>query len=326
MTTKEMTFGGLLALALRDDMNPAAEYLESDLYSRTPHGAELRLSTESFAVIGSDDVAGTDVRGVSGRLDWPVERATALLDLLTVFEVAETRGRVPVGTRPAVTMQAESATAGADADPGIADREFHCASVIEAKSSYSSQLVLQAASDLNVSAAIEASHRAAIRQALLAQLVNGDGQGNNLSGILSAAGIGSTTYPQTDAGKESYFTTGESTVEDADADPGAMAWLLGSDLSDAAKGALLEPGSDRRTLERGRMSLSGYRSFRSDSALPGTSGVVADWASIALVVQDSILVTIDRFSRPGEVRLTSRLAVADPIVTRAARVYALTQA
>ena len=71
MTTKEMTFGGLLALALRDDMNPAAEYLESDLYSRTPHGAELRLSTESFAVIGSDDVAGTDVRGVSGRLDWP---------------------------------------------------------------------------------------------------------------------------------------------------------------------------------------------------------------------------------------------------------------
>ena len=327
MTTKEMTFGGLLALALRDDRHPAAEYVEgSDTFARTPHGAELRLGTQAFAIIGADDVAGTDVRGVTGRLDWPIERATAILDLLTVFEVAEKRGRVPVGTRPAVTMQAESATAGSDADPGISDVEYHTASVVEAKSSYTTQLVLQAAASLDISAAIEASHRAAIRQALLRQIVNGDGQGNDLSGILGQSGIGSATYAQADRGAHPPFLVAEAAVEDEDSDPATSAWLLGSDLSDSARSAAIEPGSYRRTEERGRISLSGYRSFRSDSAIPGTTGLLCDWASVALVMQDSILVTVDRYSRPGEVRLTSRLAVADPIVTRAARVYKLEQA
>lgn len=325
-------YGQLLALAIGDREAPDAEYIEDASFHRTHAGAQFRLPTGPFlelAVIGADDVAGDGIRGVTSQPDFPVERATAILDRLTTFEVAETRGRVPVGTLPAVTMQAESMTAGTDSDPGVADHEYHCASVVEAKSSYSTQLVLTAGRKVDVSAFVEQSHRQAVRQKLLEQVVSGVrnmSNANSLSGILSASGIGSGTYAQVDRGKESAFTTGESAVEDADGDPAAMAWLLGRDIHDSAKGALLEPGSDRRTLERGRMSVSGYPVYRSDSALAHSTGLLCDWASVVLVIQSGLGVTVDRISRPGEVRITSRLAVADPIVTRAARVYALTQA
>ena len=325
---KNFNYGELLAFAISNPHAPTAEYVEDETFSRTAAGAEFRLPTMPFLQFGisADDPGGTDVRDVLRGPDFPIERATQILDRMTVFEVAETRGHVPSGNLPSVSMQGESMTAGADGDPGIADRAYHCASVVEAKSSYSGQLVLEAGRSINVSAFIEDAHRQAIRQALLTQVVNGDGQTPSLAGVLSAAGIGAATYAQTDRGKEDAFTLGESTLEDADADPGAMAWLLGSDLHDSAKGALLEPGSDRRTLERGRMSVSGYQTYRSDSALPATTGLLCDWSSIVLVMQGALGVTVDRVTKPGTVRVTSRLNVADPVVTRPTRAYKLEQA
>ena len=323
----QISFGQLLALAVGDPMSPEIAKLSDDVFERTGQGAVMRLPVDQFAVIGADSIGGSSgTSGVVDSLDWPVERATEVLDLMRTFEVTETRGRLPIGALPSVTMQAESVTAGADSDPGISDKSYHCDSVVEVKSSYSTQLALMAGSIFDVGEQMQASHRAAIRQKLLEQIVSGDGQGSNLSGVASTSGIGAATYAMADAGKSDKFTTAENTVEDADADGSRVAWLLGSTLSSATRSALLEPGSDRRVNERGRMSLSGYRAYRSNSAIASTNALLADWSSIAIVMQQQMVVIVDRISRPGEVRITSRLAVADPIVTRPARVYKLEQA
>ena len=324
----QLSFGQVLADCVQG--LPGKRLIDDEAVNFSSHGAELRLPVRDFlrfAIIGADDVGGSDVEGVRGEaLDFPVDRAVRVLDLMTVYEVVETRGKLPVGTTAAVSMQAESVTAGAAADPGISDVVYHTASVVEAKSSYSMELAIQAGNNPNIGAAIESSHRQAIREELLKQLVNGDGQGNNLSGILGASGIGGATYAMADRGESGAFVTGESVVEDADGDPMRMAWLLGTDLSTSSRNALLEPGSDRRTVERKAMSLSGYASVRSYTALPATTGLLCDWASVALVVLSDLAITVDRLTRPGEIRLTSRLTVADPQVTRPARVYKLEQA
>ena len=67
-----------------------------------------------------------------------------------------------------------------------------------------------------------------------------------------------------------------------------MAHVLGTDISASARNALLEPGSDRRTVERMAMSLSGYPVYRSYSALPVTTGLLADWRAVGIVIQDPI--------------------------------------
>ena len=42
-------------------------------------------------------------------------------------------------------------------------------------------------------------------------------------------------------------------------------------------------------------------------------------------VLDEVLVTVDNVTHPGNLRLTLRLPVADPIVTQPSAVYLLTQ-
>ena len=325
---KAFNYGQLLALAIGDPHAPTAEYIEDSTFRRTPAGAHFSLPTGAFLQLdlGADDIAGDETRAVLRPPDFPVERSTALLDLVTTFTVSATRGRIPTGVLPAVTMQAESATAGADGDPGIADEEYHTGSVVEAKSSYTTQLVLEAGRSVNVSAFVEESHRMAVKQELLKQIINGTGLLNNLAGILGVAGISAATYAQTDRGDHPPFLVAEAAVEDADSDPMTSAWLLGSDLSDSARSSAIDPGSFKRTEEAKRMSLSGYRSFRSDSVIPATTGLFCDWASVILITQGDLQVTVDRVTKPGEVRITSRLPVAGPLLARPGRIYKLEQA
>ena len=244
---------------------------------------------------------------------------------MRVYEVESGRGKLPVGqTLPTVTMRAEGVHGTADADPGISDFDFVIASVVEARSAFTTTLALSSPEDLGE--VVMQSHRAAIREKLIEQVVSGDGAGQNLSGIIGQTGIGSATFAAADRGKVAAILTAEATVEDADANPESLRWLEGSAHSTSTRGTLVEPGSFRRVVERERMTLSGVRAYRSNSAIASTSALLADWASIVLVVQNPIVVVVDRITRPGEVRITSRLAVADPVVTRPTRVYALTQA
>ena len=324
----EFHFGALLADCIQG--LPSKRLIDDEAVTFSSHGAELSLPVRDFmkfAVIGADAVAGSDVEGVIGEsLDFPIDRAVRVLDLMTVYEVSETRGKLPIGTTPAVTMQAESVTAGADADPGISDVTYHTDSVVECKSSYSMELAIQAGDNPNIGMAIEESHRQAIREELLAQAISGDGVGNNLAGILGTVGIGMAEYTQANIARANDFISGEEAVEDSDADPSRMAWLVGTTLDSSLRSRVNDPGSDRRSIERKVMTLSGYPALRSYSAMPVDQALLCDWGSIALIVQGDLHLTIDRLTRPGEIRLTSRLTVADPQVTRPQRIYKIVPA
>ena len=327
---KAFNFGQILHLSISDPTRPGNDYVEDEDFHKTQSGAQFRIPAASLlqlAIISADDPAGVDVQAPVKQPDFSLDRATALLDQMTVFTVKETRGKVPSGTLPITTVQAESTTAGSDADPGAADAPYHAFSVIEAKSSYSNQLVLEAGRNVDIAAFVEESHRQSIRLRLLgAILKNGTAIPPLVNGIASLSNIGEGTYPTLDRGKESFFTVAESAVEDADSNPTTTAWLLGKTLHDSAKGALLEPGSDRRVTERARMSLSGYPVYRAIDLMENTTGILADWASIALVLQGDINVTVDAVTRPGTVRITSRLTMAPPIGMRPGRIYILTEA
>ena len=106
-----------------------------------------------------------------------------------------------------------------------------------------------------------------------------------------------------------------------------MAWAFGKDLSTSARTVAIEPGGSRRVEERGRLTLSRLLTQRITSkAFTSTTGILADWRTVVVPVLDEVFVTVDNVTRPGNLRLTLRLPVADPIVTHPDAVYVLTQA
>lgn len=209
-------------------------------------------------------------------------------------------------------------------DPTINDHDYVLDSVVESKSEVGTQSIIQAG-PADLDGLVLEAHRLAIQDELLRQILVGDGQGRNLSGIVGATGIGAATYPMTDRGKDSHFTTAEIAVEDAGGRGSYMAWALGTDLSTSARTTAIDPGSSRRVVERGRLSLSGTPAQRVGS-LPGTTGVLCDWRTIIQPVSSELTITMDRVSTPGMLRLTSRLPVGDPIVSAPGCVYKLEQA
>ena len=145
-------------------------------------------------------------------------------------------------------------------------------------------------------------------------------------GVANVAGIGAATYPQVDQGKDSDFTTGEIAVESASGRLPFMVWALGRDLDTATRKSAIDPGSSRRVQERGRLSLSGVPVQRVVSELATTTGILADFRTLIVPVLDRLQIVTNRITTPGQIRLTCRLPVANPIVTVPACVYALTQA
>ena len=204
------------------------------------------------------------------------------------------------------------------------EHEFDLDSVIEAKSEVSLQVAIQTADD-TLDAVLEA-HRIGLADRLLEQVLGGDGTGNNLAGVASATGIGAGSYPLADRGSDEFFTDGEIAVADAGGRSPYTAWGFGKDLSTSARKVAIEPGGSRRVEEMGRLTLSGTPVQRITEGLAGTTGLVADFRTVVVPVLSELLVVVDRISIPGMVRLTSRLPIADPIVTHPSAVYALTQA
>ena len=207
-------------------------------------------------------------------------------------------------------------------DPVLGDHEYDLSKVIEARTeTLSTQAVIQSGAHELV---LEA-HRIGIRDAMLDQLLSGDGVGNNLLGVVNAADTGGGTYPIADSGKSGLFIIGEAAVEDGDGRGPNMAWAFGRDLSAGARGTAIDPGGSRLTEERGRLTLSGLPVQRVKSGLDATTGILADWQTVMLPMLDQLLVIVDRITEPGTLRLTSRLPLASPIVTHPSAVYVLTQ-
>ena len=206
----------------------------------------------------------------------------------------------------------------------FAEREYEMDSTVESKSEVSRQTVVQAGD--GVLDDVLESHRISLADRLLEQILSGDGAGNNLAGIASVIGIGAAEYMAADRGGSDGFQDGEDAVEDGGGRPSGMAWAAGSSLSSSARRAILEPGSDRRVEERGRLSLSGLPIQRITTGLAATTGILADFSLIYLPVLSELLVVTDLVTSPGDVRITSRLSCASPIVSHPSTVYALTEA
>ena len=204
------------------------------------------------------------------------------------------------------------------------EHDYQLASVIESKTETSLELAVQTA-DSVLDSVMEA-HRLALADRLLEQVLSGNGVGNNLSGVAGAAGIGVGSYPLADRGSDEFFTDAEISVADAGGRSPHVGWALGKDLSTSARKTAIEPGGSRRVEEMGRLTLSGTPAQRIVEGLTSTTGLCADWGTVLVPVLSELLVVVDRITIPGYVRLTSRLPIADPIVTHPSAVYALTQA
>ena len=202
--------------------------------------------------------------------------------------------------------------------------DFDLSSTVESKSEISRQVLVQSGDQL-LDDLLEA-HRIGIADRLLEQVLAGDAVGNNLNGIVNATNIGGATYALADRGSDEAFVDAEIAIEDAGGRPSGMAWALGKDLSTSARKTAVEPGASRRVEEQGRLVLSGLPAQRITEGLAGTTGLCADWSLIYIPVLSELLVTTDLVTSAGDVRITSRLACADPILSHPATAYRLTQA
>ena len=205
------------------------------------------------------------------------------------------------------------------------EHDYELSSVIEAKTEVSSMVAVQAGNDFAMDSTLEA-HRESIADTLLVQAIAGGGVGNDLDGVVNQTGIQAATYAMADRGASGALQMAEDAVEDAGARGGYMAWAMGRDVSASARRALLEPGSDRRVEERGRLSLSGLPVQRIVEGLMSTTAVVADWRAVVQPISSELIVVVDRQTSPGDIRLTSRLPVSSPILTHPLTTYSLVQA
>ena len=205
------------------------------------------------------------------------------------------------------------------------EHEYNLDSTVESKTEITQLLAMQAGGDFVMDSVLE-SQRLAIADTLLAQVLAGNGTGNNLDGIVNAAGIAGGTYVVADRGKSSSFQDAEDVVEQAGARAPYMAWAVGAALSTSARRVAIEPGGSRRTEEQGRLVLSGAPVQRIVDGLASTTGLCADWRAVVVPILSALVIVTDLVSRPGYIRITSRLPVADPIATHPQTIYGLAQA
>ena len=324
MPELDTNFAGVLRLAAHPNMD-AGGSIDSAHFEKTSHGVRFSLPLERLA-ISVDNVGGREVADSRVEFLQSDEMTSPIMRRIRLIPTTRQRGKIPTGgALPSSTMQAEFDTAAADSDPGIRDSDYQMSSVVEVKTRASSQAIIQSG-DSELDEVVLGAHRLAIADKLLEQVLGGNGQGNNLAGIVGMAGIGSETFMMIDRGKDEAFELAEEVARDAHGRQAGLVWALGTDLDSSAKSTLLEPGSDRRVLERSRMSLSGTPTQRISSGLPSTTGLLCDWSSLILPIADRVEVIINRVTKPGEWIITSRLPVASPILQNASIAYKLEQA
>ena len=154
-------------------------------------------------------------------------------------------------------------------------------------------------------------------------LSSGDGEGNNISSIVSDPLVTRTEYAAASKGADRVFRPAEIAVQDASGSPSA--WALGGTLESSARAVVVEPGGSRRVIEGREMLLSGVPTFR-NTDMNSNMGIVADWRrAIMIITGSTIEYTIDKITRPGDLKITSRLPV-DVRVVRPTLVQVINEA
>ena len=292
--------------------------------------SQTRGKIASGAVLPMTSMQAESGSSALGRgVTFPTSPTPTLGDLFRFTADASGIVAIDEGGGPLTAAEAEetyryTGTAWQRQAAVFGEHDYQLASVIESKTETSLELAVQTA-DSVLDAVLEA-HRIGIADRLLEQVLSGDGTGNNLSGVASASGIGAGTYAVADRGSDEAFVDGEIAVEDGGGRTQYMAWALGTDLDTSARKTAVEPGASRRVLEMGRLTLSDLPASRIVEGLTSTTGLIADWGTVSVPILSELIVVVDRISNPGYVRLTSRLPVADPIVTHPSAVFMIEQA
>ena len=292
--------------------------------------SQTRGKVASGQVLPATSMQGQSGTSALGRgVTFPTVPAPMLGDLFRF--TADASGIVAIDEDGAALTAAETdetyrfnGTAWQRQAATFGEHDFDLDSVVEAKTEISLQVAIQTGDD-TLDAVLEA-HRLGLADRMLEQVLSGDGTGNNLAGVASTTGIGAGTYALADRGSDEAFTDAEIAVEDGGGRSPYMSWALGTDLDTSAQKTAVEPGASRRVLEEGRLTLSGLPAQRIVEGLGATVGLVGDWQTVIVPVLSELIIVIDRITNPGYVRITSRLPIADPIITHPSAVYALTQA
>ena len=146
---------------------------------------------------------------------------------------------------------------------------------------------------------------AASDRQMAAQVLGGTGVGVNILGILNMAGIKETEYVATDKGAQaSFFDAEDALAVDVPAD--RRVWVLAEDLYRTTRRTLRDPGSGDYVIRRwdGRTRvLDGTEVIRSNVLTAGY-GLYAEWTACVLGLWENMMVTIDRLTTPGTLRIT----------------------
>ena len=154
------------------------------------------------------------------------------------------------------------------------------------------------------------------------QLLQGDGTGANLSGIVNTTGVLTSTYAAANEGGHASFQAAEDMLdEDTPADQ--RAWVLSEDLYRTARKTTRTPGDATYVVRNGRV-LDDAPAIRSNLLAAGT-GVYGEWSAATLGVWGEAVVIVDRVTTPGTVKLTM-LRFIDSRITRPARFVVLSEA
>ena len=294
-----VTFGQMVADAL--SASPRHQRIADDCLIRTNHGANISLDTVDFLRLAMpyDAVDGSEK---SRQFDFPAQPTDVLFERFMTLMPREPKGTVPVGSLPTAQTIAESDQLSGDTDPGTMSHDYAADRVATARSTYSLQVLLQ---DTSFGDYVESALRAAVRREIVRQVLIGDGSAPNVQGLSTLAGVHEATYAQTLSIAATDMTGVENALTDAKADSMALSWVVGSALHTAMVDSAIEPGDYRRLVERHRATLSDSAVYRSPD-LPAGMALCLDLMNVAVIVHGEMLVTLDRVTRPGDLKVTAR--------------------
>ena len=135
------------------------------------------------------------------------------------------------------------------------------------------------------------------------QLISGDVGKSPLgvNGIRSLAGVGATTYVAADAGSAASFWDAEDSLPER-MPSDRRSWILNETLYRVGRRTLLEPGNSLRVVQDGRVA--GDAPAVRTSLFPSGEGIYGEWAFCNLYIWSEAVLTVDRVSTPGTLKLT----------------------
>ena len=307
-TTAAMKYKAVFAAMLFGGPDPEAGDVVLDYVGRTGQmgTVKLRVDTEMAAAFDTTNAYGA-VTQMGGALEADAYYETSparILQLPRRIENIESDLQVPVLTQePNSAMVAQNAARLAVVDatlaaapPMLSPKRLQTVADI----SLQTTLVAPGFEDVLLTWMMGASDRA-----MAVQVLRGDGVAPNITGILNTTGILTSEYQTTaKGGQTSFFDAEDKLAVDVPAD--RRAWILAEDLFRTARRTLRDPGSGDYVIRRWDSQmrvLDTTMAIRTNTLTAGV-GLYGEWSACTLGLWENMLMTIDRISVPGTIRLT----------------------